>query len=82
MKLILTFTLAICIVGCKPGEGSGGPAATVNSPGKKNFDATGMAWIPPGTFKMGWADGPADEAPVHPVRLDGFWMGVHEVSRL
>ncbi|MBC8326905.1 MAG: formylglycine-generating enzyme family protein [Verrucomicrobia subdivision 3 bacterium] len=39
-----------------------------------------MVWIPSGTFKMGWADGPTDEAPVHRVKLDGFWMGVHEVT--
>jgi formylglycine-generating enzyme required for sulfatase activity len=80
MKLILTFTLAIWIVGCNPGEESGGSAAPSHAPDQKGFNATGMAWIPSGTFKMGWADGPDDEAPVHPVKLDGFWMGVHEVT--
>ncbi len=80
MKLILILTLAIWIAGCKPAEESGGSAAPANSSGGKNFDNTGMAWIPSGTFKMGWADGPADEAPVHPVKLDGFWMGAHEVT--
>ena len=42
----------------------------------------GMAWIPPGEFRMG-ADDPLarpDERPVHRVRLAGFWMDVTEVT--
>ena len=43
----------------------------------------GMVWIPGGTFQMGNAD-PAhnqrDEAPVHAVTLDGFWMDATEVT--
>ncbi len=41
-----------------------------------------MVWIPGGTFMMG-STGPLsrpDEAPVHRVRLDGFWMDATEVT--
>lgn len=34
----------------------------------------GMVWIPGGTFLMGSNDHYPEEAPVHPVRVDGFWM--------
>jgi formylglycine-generating enzyme required for sulfatase activity len=49
-----------------------------------------MAWIPGGEFSMGCADprgrpfggtdAMADARPVHRVRVDGFWMDVHEVT--
>ncbi len=42
----------------------------------------GMAWVPGGEFEMGW-DGPEgrfDERPAHPVRVDGFWIDVTEVT--
>jgi formylglycine-generating enzyme required for sulfatase activity len=42
----------------------------------------GMAWIPPGEFFMG-ANGPTrqrNELPVHPVRVDGFWIDTAEVT--
>ena len=85
MKSILIFTLAIFIVGCNARD-EVGKAKQLEVP---SFDSAsqprvsiskGMAWIPPGVFKMGWAGGPQDEAPVHQVKLDGFWMGVHEVT--
>jgi sulfatase modifying factor 1 len=72
----LILLLVVVMVGC----------ASTSTPWNKgkavapDFDSSGMAWIPPGTFRMGWADGPADETPIHPVKLDGFWMGVHEVT--
>jgi formylglycine-generating enzyme len=34
----------------------------------------GMIWIPGGVFRMGSADHYPEEAPVHDVRVDGFWM--------
>ena len=34
----------------------------------------GMVWIPGGTYLMGANDGKPDEAPVHSVTVDGFWM--------
>ncbi|WP_375691699.1 formylglycine-generating enzyme family protein [Pseudooceanicola sp. LIPI14-2-Ac024] len=33
-----------------------------------------MQWIPGGTFDMGSDDHYPEEAPVHPVAVDGFWM--------
>lgn len=65
-----------------PTESSSRPAA-----GK---GPQGMAWIPGGEFSMGCADprgrpfggtdAMADARPVHRVRVDGFWMDVHEVT--
>ncbi|MGC1275639.1 MAG: formylglycine-generating enzyme family protein [Planctomycetaceae bacterium] len=43
----------------------------------------GMVWIPGGSFQMGNSDPAAnqqDEAPVHDVTLDGFWMDATEVT--
>jgi len=50
----------------------------------------GMAWVPGGEFSMGCADPRGlpfggtdpmvDARPVHRVRVDGFWMDVHEVT--
>ncbi|MCB9674159.1 MAG: formylglycine-generating enzyme family protein [Alphaproteobacteria bacterium] len=36
----------------------------------------GLVWryVPAGTFLMGSRDGDPDERPVHPVRVDGFWL--------
>src|SRR5689334_10965680 len=41
-----------------------------------------MRWIPAGEFVMGSADqaAPANERPVHRVRLDGFWIDAQEVT--
>ena len=33
-----------------------------------------MAWIPGGTFLMGSDRHYPEEAPVHKVAVDGFWM--------
>lgn len=42
----------------------------------------GMVWIPAGVFQMGTdhADGRIDEGPVHRVQVDGFFIGIHEVT--
>lgn len=42
----------------------------------------GMVLIPGGEFEMGSDKWPArpDEAPVHRVRLHGFWMDIHDVT--
>jgi formylglycine-generating enzyme len=42
----------------------------------------GMVWIPGGEFDMGSeaTDARPDEAPVHRVRVDGFWMDATEVT--
>ena len=41
-----------------------------------------MVFIPGGTFEMGdsFAEGNADERPVHPVMLDSFYMGKYEIT--
>lgn len=44
-----------------------------------------LLWIPGGCFKMGSPPGAegrdADEGPVHPVCLSGFWLGEKEVTQ-
>jgi formylglycine-generating enzyme len=39
-----------------------------------------MLWIPGGTFLMGSDDHYPEEAPVHRVTVDGFWMDQHTVT--
>ncbi len=36
--------------------------------------ASGMIWVPGGTFVMGSDRHYPEEAPAHPVRVDGFWI--------
>lgn len=40
----------------------------------------GMVLIPAGTFQMGSTTGDVNEAPVHTVKLDAFYMDRHEVT--
>lgn len=47
-------------------------------PGK--VPATGMIWIPGSTFLMGSNDHYPEEAPAHPVTVDGFWMDQYTVT--
>lgn len=55
-------------------------------PGSETFHSPkiqdGMAWIPGGEFQMGTDDPESysPEHPAHPVKVDGFWMDVHEVT--
>jgi formylglycine-generating enzyme required for sulfatase activity len=39
-----------------------------------------MAWVPSGAFAMGSAEFYPEEAPVHRVAVDGFWMDHHPVT--
>ncbi len=41
-----------------------------------------MVWIPAGQFTMGTDDpkSMANERPAHAVKLDGFWIDVHDVT--
>ncbi len=47
-----------------------------------NTSREGMVWIKGGEFSMGSTDPLArpDEAPIHRVRVDGFWMDATEVT--
>src|SRR4029453_18986457 len=39
-----------------------------------------MVWIPGGTFQMGSDHHYPEEAPAHPVTVDGFWIDQHTVT--
>ena len=39
-----------------------------------------MVWVPDGTFVMGSDAHYAEEAPAHPVAVDGLWVGRHPVT--
>jgi len=39
-----------------------------------------MVWIPGGTFRMGSDGHYPEEAPAHPVTVDGFWIDPHPVT--
>jgi formylglycine-generating enzyme required for sulfatase activity len=39
-----------------------------------------MVWVPGGTFMMGSNDHYPEEAPAHPVTVDGFWMDKNPVT--
>ncbi|WP_373290496.1 formylglycine-generating enzyme family protein [Glycocaulis albus] len=41
-----------------------------------------MVWIPPGTVQLGSEDFFPEERPVRNARVDGFWIGTHEVTNL
>ncbi len=43
-------------------------------------DMENMVWIPGGKFTMGATDGMTDEAPLHDVKVNGFWMDKTEVT--
>lgn len=40
----------------------------------------GMVWIPAGTYRMGSDNHYPEEAPAHPVEVDGFWMDASPVT--
>ena len=42
--------------------------------------APGMVWVPGGTFVMGSDRHYPEEAPAHPVSVDGFWIDRHPVT--
>ena len=47
---------------------------------KSSTAGSGMIWIPGGTFAMGSNDHYPEEAPVHRVTVDGFWMDAAPVT--
>ncbi len=52
----------------------------VTSPSTAGPDLKGMCPVPGGEFLMGSADFYPEEAPVHRVALDGFWIDEHPVT--
>ncbi|GLU50261.1 formylglycine-generating enzyme family protein [Nocardiopsis ansamitocini] len=54
--------------------------ATAAGPGQGPAPAKGMVWIPGGTFLMGSEEFYPEERPVHPVRVDGFWIDTEPVT--
>lgn len=63
-----------------PGDHDPANAKAVDAPGVAA--PAGMVWVPGGEFLMGSTDPLArpDEAPVHRVRVDGFFMDATEVT--
>jgi len=56
------------------------PALAVGSTRVREKDSMVMVYVPGGTFQMGSTEGNADEQPVHPVTLDGFWIDQTKVT--
>ena len=54
------------------------PADQPVAPGPPPFPE--MSWIPSGIFRLGSADFYPEEAPVHRVSVEGFWMDRHPVT--
>jgi len=73
MRVALLILFATSVVMAQP---TGHPLAAEPPP------PPGMVWIPGGEFSMGSTDPLArpDEAPVHRVRVGGFWMDAAEVT--
>jgi formylglycine-generating enzyme required for sulfatase activity len=70
---------------CGGTTGDAGDAAVVTSgvggePAPGPPPATGMVWVPGGTFRMGSEDHYPEEAPVRRVTVRGFWMDRCAVS--
>ena len=71
------------VLGCqpdKPAESSGPKVPLPNAGEAVDFDSDAMVWLDGGSFEMGFATGERDEQPVHQVKVDGFWIGRHEVT--
>ncbi|RKU23608.1 hypothetical protein C6499_18125 [Candidatus Poribacteria bacterium] len=66
IRFLLHFALVFMCFACSEEEASQPPE--------------GMSLIPAGTFQMGSATGDVNEAPVHAVELEAFYMDQHEVT--
>jgi formylglycine-generating enzyme required for sulfatase activity len=78
-----------CNVNQKPDLKKVGPTAqvqnteaelTIGSSKISPQDGMVMFYVPAGEFEMGYADGKADEKPVHTVYLDAFWIDQTEIT--
>ncbi|MBM3963152.1 MAG: formylglycine-generating enzyme family protein, partial [Planctomycetes bacterium] len=58
---------------------AGAVVAVAAWPWGGTFVADGMLWIPAGEAVLGSQDGDAD-APLHRVRISGFWLDATEVT--
>jgi formylglycine-generating enzyme len=80
---MLLFGVVLLTVGCGRDSGNGGGSAD-SLPGGPEIVRTksgiNMVLIPAGTFEMG-SRHRDDEKPVHTVRIDAFYMDVHEVKQ-
>lgn len=54
------------------------PTTSVDRPG--SAPDPGMVWVSGGTFSMGSDHHYPEEAPAHPVTVDGFWIDRHAVT--
>lgn len=57
----------------------------IHQPGETRVspvDGMTLVYIPPGWFEMGSSSGNPDEAPVHAVSLDGYWIDRTEVTNI
>lgn len=52
--------------------------AALASPGEETLE--GMVWLEGGTFQMGSDRHYPEEAPRHPVRVDGYWIDRNPVT--
>lgn len=64
------------------------PPLLTQVPRQEKYDPVSginFVWVPAGCFRMGSPDSDqgrdSDEAPVHEVCVDGFWMGKYEVTQ-
>jgi eukaryotic-like serine/threonine-protein kinase len=56
------------------------PELSVDSMRRREADGMVQVRVPGGSFQMGSEDGSSDEAPVHHVTVDGFWLDRTEVT--
>jgi formylglycine-generating enzyme len=56
------------------------PSVTEHARDGASSPHAGMVWLPGGTFLMGSDDHYPEEAPAHPVTVDGFWMDATAVT--
>ncbi len=72
--MIKQLATALLVTGCLCAAAYGEDNAPIDTP-------EGMAWIPPGEFRMGTQDPNfTDAQPIHTVRLDGFFIDKTEVT--
>jgi len=82
IRMVLV-VVSLAFLACKPRDNGGKSGQKVPLDSglkiKTQFNVDLMAWIPPGSFEMG-SEKNQDEQPVHKVKVDGFWVGKHEVT--